>query len=176
MTPNQNKEEISKAYVAALAAKCGLKLGHWSQDSGGVDLTLGAGSPVGAGTLARPKLDVQLKCTSDASKEKADHVSWQLTRDRYNILCQDSSTPIILVLVMLPEREEEWIEHSADALILRKCAWWVWLQGQRMLEEHEASIHIKIPKKQIFSPSALSQFMHNISCGLPLNHQEGSAP
>jgi hypothetical protein len=37
MTPEQHKEEISKAYLYAVAARCAFKVGTWTQDSGGLD-------------------------------------------------------------------------------------------------------------------------------------------
>jgi len=42
VTPNQQREELSKAYVAAVAARCGFKLGTWNQDDDCLDVTIGA--------------------------------------------------------------------------------------------------------------------------------------
>ncbi len=52
MTPNRQREEISKAYVAAVAARCGFKLGEWSQDDGCLDSTIAAAGVLGGGTLS----------------------------------------------------------------------------------------------------------------------------
>jgi hypothetical protein len=60
MTPEQQQEEISKAYLHAVAAQCGFTVASWSQDHGGIDATVGAASTVGAGHVSRPKVDIQL--------------------------------------------------------------------------------------------------------------------
>ena len=101
MTPNQKREEISKAYVAAIAAKCGFKLGHWSQDDDCLDITIGAAGKLGSGTLSGPKIDLQLKSSSNQTHDKGDKIHHQLTRQRYDNLRAESCTPRILVLLML---------------------------------------------------------------------------
>lgn len=68
MTPNQQREELSKAYVAAVAARAGCKLASWSQDSGCLDVTVGTHSGF-EGTLAAPKLDLQLRSSSKPKTE-----------------------------------------------------------------------------------------------------------
>jgi hypothetical protein len=74
VTPKQRKEELSKAYLAALAARLGFKLGSWSQDDDCIDVTIGAAGKLGGGTLSSPKLDIQLKCTSNPAQERDDAV------------------------------------------------------------------------------------------------------
>lgn len=122
MTPEQQKEELSKAYIHAVAARCGFAVGHWSQDHGGVDTTIGAGGAPAPGGLSRPKIDIQLKCTSRTDVLKVDHLVWTLDRAHYDGLRARSHQPHLLVVLMLPEREEEWVEHTLDRLILRRCA------------------------------------------------------
>jgi hypothetical protein len=51
VTPNQLQEEISKAYLHAVAAKCGYAVGKWEQDHGCVDTTVSAATALGNGTL-----------------------------------------------------------------------------------------------------------------------------
>ncbi|HAA57465.1 MAG TPA: hypothetical protein DCE42_22055 [Myxococcales bacterium] len=165
MTENQKREEISKAYVAAVAAKCGFKIGTWSQDDDCLDVTIGAAGKLGRGTLAGPKLDIQLKSSSNQVYDKGDTIRHQLTRDRYDNLRLDSCTPKILVFLLLPEEENEWIEHSVEALTMRRCAYWSSLKGREEIPEGTKSTSIFIPKKNIFSPETLYSLMEKISSG-----------
>jgi hypothetical protein len=80
MTPEQRKEEIGKAYVHAVAARHGFKIGTWSVDDGCLDVTIGREGTLGGGTLANPELDLQLKSTSRKSVVRGDHVAWKLDR------------------------------------------------------------------------------------------------
>lgn len=84
MTPEQRQEEISKAYAHAVAASCGFSIGTWTQDHGCVDTTIGAASTLGEGTIARPKVDIQLKATRRQDLERDTHFCWRLDRDHYN--------------------------------------------------------------------------------------------
>lgn len=165
MTPNQKLEEISKAYVAAIAAKCGFKIGTWSQDDDCLDITIGAAGKLGRGTLAGPKLDLQLKSSSDPKRDKGDKIHHQLLRQRYDNLRMDSCTPKILVFLLLPEEEAQWIEHSTEALILRRCAYWISLKGLEEIPGETKSTMIHIPKENVFSPEALHSLMEKISTG-----------
>jgi hypothetical protein len=75
VTPEQRKEELSRAYLHAVAAKCGFALGNWTQDQSCIDVTVGAAGVLGGGSLADPKLDVQLKCTANQTLVRSDHVA-----------------------------------------------------------------------------------------------------
>jgi hypothetical protein len=167
MTPNQHKEEISKAYLAAIAASLGYKIGTWSQDDSCLDVTIAAASNIG-GKLKGPKLDIQLKCTSDPSHNKNDEISWQLSCTRYDSLRASTATPILLVVLVLPENEKEWVEYSTEQLILRKCAYWISLRGLPSMATGKDSTIIKIPKSNVFSPDKLKEMMTKISDGIPL--------
>lgn len=165
LTPRQQKEEISKAYITAIAARLAYKIGTWSQDDDCLDVTIGAAGILGGGTLASPKLDVQLKCTSEQSRDTGTEISWQLSRKHYDQLRAATVTPKLLVVLMLPENEERWIEYSADELILRRCAYWLSLRGMAPIIGSAESTTVKIPKTNPFSPDIVKTIMEKISRG-----------
>jgi hypothetical protein len=168
MTPEQQREEISKAYTAAIAAHCGFKLGTWSQDDDCLDVTIGAAGALGGGTLAGPKLDLQLKCSSDQRHVHDEHISWSLKRAHYDRLCHDSHTPMLLVILMLPEDTGAWISYSNEQLIMRRCAYWANLHGRDPIPGDEGSATIHVPKHNLFCPDSLRAMMTKISRGEPL--------
>jgi hypothetical protein len=168
MTPNQQGEELSKAYVAAVAAGCGFKLGQWSQDDDCIDVTIGAPSTVGIGLVAGPKIDVQLKCTSDPARDHDDHVTWSLSRAHYGRLRAESLVPIILVVVVLPEEIARWITHSPEELVLRRCGYWASLLGAGDFPEGQDSWTVRISKDSVFSPATLQLLMERSRARVPL--------
>jgi hypothetical protein len=163
MTPEQQKEEISKAYIHAVVAKCGYKLGTWSQDSGLLDVTIGAAGIVGTGTIAAPKIDLQVKCTSDQTNVHEEFISWELEVAHYEILRAKTAAPHLLVVLVLPEEEPKWIEHAVDQLLLRRCAYWVRLTGHPPVATKTKTV--RLPVANVFSPDALAGMMEKLSKG-----------
>lgn len=163
MTPQQQKEELSKAYVHAVAARCGFAVGSWSQDQSCIDVTIAAAGILGSGTLADPKLDLQLKCTSDSYAVKEDHVAWSLERAHYEKLRARASTPKILVVLVLPSQEREWVEHTPESLIVRRCAFWCSPDAWPAIDTGSKLVHL--PLANVFSPRWLSEAMERISRG-----------
>jgi len=166
MTPEQQKEELSKAYLHTVAARCGFAVASWSQDQWGIDVTIGAAGPLGGGSLASPKLDIQLKCTSQQSYLREDHLWWQLDRPNYDRLRARKSVPQLLVVLLLPEDPAVWVEHTPAALILRRCAWWVNMSEMPATEGESKVVHL--PLQQVFSPDQLKTLMEKLSREEPL--------
>ena len=161
MTPEQQKEEISKAYVSAVAAQCLFKIAHWSQDSGCVDLTLAATGVLGDGTYSGPKLDIQMKCTNDTTRMHDKFVSWKLDRDHYDILRTRAATPTILLVLTIPNDVGKTIEVTVNELIVNHCAFWIQLTGMPAIKGKTKTV--RIPKTNIFSPAQLLKIMTTIS-------------
>ncbi len=164
MTPKQRQEEISKAYLHAVAAKSGFAVGSWSQDHGGVDTTVGAAATVEAGHLARPKVDVQLKATTQQHLERGEYLSWQLDIEHYDSLRAAATLPHLLVVLLLPEDVEDSVEHTAAA---RGPPLWLlgehdWDGGRSPRAEDPDRA---APKTQMFSPDALNEILEKVSKG-----------
>lgn len=165
MTPQQRQEEISKAYLHAVAAKCGFAVAGWSQDHGCLDATVGAAATVGTGHLVRPKVDIQLKATGQQGVEHDDYISWTLHIDHYNSLRAPARTPHLLVVLLLPDDVEQSVEHTAEQLVLRRCAYWVNMTGMAPAPAKNQSKTVHLPKSQLFSPAALTTILETISQG-----------
>jgi hypothetical protein len=163
MTDEQRKEEICRAYVLAVAARCGYKVITWSQDTGCVDVSIGASGAIGEGTLADPLLHLQLKCTSDAKHAlKHGSISWFLERAHYEKLRARAANPKLLVVLLLPERREEWVTHTVEELVLRRCAYWVKMTGMPETT-NDSGVTIRLPAHQVFSPEQLRGLMERLS-------------
>jgi hypothetical protein len=168
MTPKQQREEISKAYVHAVAARCGYKVGTWSQDAGCIDVSIAASGILGAGIHSDPQLDLQLKATDDPRHVLRDgRVTFTLPRAHYDRLVAPRSIPKVLVVLVLPEDASLWVSHTAEQLVLRRCAWWRRMTGDPALppENTDAFVTVHLPPSQHFSPDALQQMMTRVGLG-----------
>ncbi|MBL4683371.1 MAG: DUF4365 domain-containing protein [Nannocystaceae bacterium] len=163
MTPQQQREEVSKAYVAAVAAQGGFKLGTWTQDDDCLDVTVGAAGTLGGGTLAGPKLDLQLKASTDQGHDHPEHIAWSLSRAHYDKLRHDAVLPRLLVVLMLPEKLEHSVEHGADKLVMRRCAYWTCLLGADAIRGTAESTTVHLAKANVFSPDALKSLLEKVS-------------
>lgn len=167
MTPemylNEQLEEFSRAYAAAVAAVAGMAWSRPSVDLDSVDLTVTAR---GLNYEIRgPKVDLQLKCTGHPVLDRGRQWhSLRLRRKNYNDLSPVRvAVPRILVLVCVPPDPGDWVRQSADEMVLRGCGYWVSLRGLTPIEAH--SKVVRVPTANIFSPTALDGMMQRIGGG-----------
>ncbi len=158
LTENKIKEEISLAYVLAIAATKAFSTEITRVDSDSVDATIRYNGYLDENsTLYSPEIKLQLKATSNPNIIK-DNIHFPLPIKNYNDLRARSGTPRLLVVLCLPEDRESWLNHSSDQLILKKCAYFLNLKG--MIDtDNETNVTIKIPKVNIFSPEKLYDLM-----------------
>lgn len=72
--------------------------------------------------------------------------------------------PRVLVVVLVPEDLDNWLQQSEQCLRMKHCAYWVSLYG---MEEspNSASITVRIPRSQIFDVAGVHQIMERIGRG-----------
>lgn len=106
----------------------------------------------------RPALDLQLKATVNLRRlSDGRHVSFPVKRRNYNLLCCDTQTPRLLVVLDLPSGREEWMTLTADELILRRRAYWLYLGGRE--ETEQTSVTVRIPTTNLFDLEGLTELM-----------------
>ncbi|MDW9503040.1 DUF4365 domain-containing protein [Sinorhizobium meliloti] len=174
---SQNVEaELSYAYIHAVAAHAGMacEVAGRHHDNAGVDAQITAWGPFPQGGY-RHEVDikVQLKATVSAPATIGNFLSYSLSGiARYNDLRSAAvATPRILVVLFLPKETEEWIQHSEESLLLRRCAYWVSLRGAAESNNKTAQT-VYLPKKQVFDSSALQGLAAAISRGDIPTYQE----
>lgn len=160
---NNLKEQFSYAHIHAVVAAAGycFKMSSREEDNDGIDLTIRAlGS---RGSRSRPTVDVQVKSTASALREDSLNVYYDLDVDAYKKLCSnDYSNPYILILVLLPEKSDDWLSsHTAQELCLRKCSYWKSFSGEPEIP-NKKTIRVPIPKDNLFTVSALQKIMTKI--------------
>lgn len=164
---SQNVEaELSYAYIHAVAAKAhmGCEVASRHDDSAGIDAKITAWGPFAGGILQEVDLKVQLKATVKPPALVGDSYSYSLSGlNRYDDLrSTEVATPRILVVLFLPQTSEDWLHHSEEALLMRKCAYWVSLRGAGA-SENEKTQTVYLPRTQLFDPHSLSRLMASLS-------------
>lgn len=150
--PKTRMAQLSVSYVHAIASYCGFGADVPSVDHDSVDIT------VSSSAGKKPKLDIQLKATTQIDVTTETEFSFPLTVKNYNELRGETMSPRILVVLCMSSNQGEWVKHSVDELAVRKCAYWISLQGQPETANKE-NISIRIPTANMFSPEALSELM-----------------
>jgi hypothetical protein len=59
-------------------------------------------------------------------------------------------------VLIQPTNEEEWLEQTDDALTLRRCAYWISLEGLPA-KDASSSVRISVPRRNVLSAEALNR-------------------
>jgi len=151
MHPNDKKERFSMAYIAAVAAHAGFHVAKPELDRDSIDGILLCDEG------RRPRIEFQAKATArDLLGDET--LPFPLSIKNYDDLRRDCVVPRVLIVVALPANEEDWLDQSEDALILRHCGYWASLAGAPE-RENTASVTVPIPRHQRFDTTAVKALM-----------------
>ncbi len=160
------QEQFSVAYLQAICAIAGYVVYSPIPDVDKVDWTVCA--PGVQGTLRSPRLDIQLKSQRREALGSSSDVRYELDRPTHDALAaRNHHVPRILVLVLLPRDEDEWMHQTEAQLSLRRCAYWRCLAGEPSTP-NATSVTVSIPRAQVLSVAALKAIMHRIADGEPI--------
>jgi hypothetical protein len=160
MEPNQQLEQLSRAYVRAVAAAAGVAVYEPEVDHDSIDLGLAARG--GPGLLRSPRLELQIKATRrDLLREDGIHYPLKL-KNFEDLRGSDFLVPRILVVVLIPSDPTDWLTQTEEELVLRRCGYWL------SLREHpsttgKTSITTILPTENLFSAQAIHALMERIA-------------
>jgi hypothetical protein len=155
------QEAVSRAYIHAIAARCGLGCSSRDFDCG-IDLSVHTIRRVGHRYVESGfNLDIQAKSTTTAVVTPAQ-VLYDMEVKTYDDL-RDTGVgcPRMVVLLVMPDDETTWTEQNEDHLLLRKCAYWASLKGMPATT-NTATIRVAIPRVNVFSVDALTRLMDKV--------------
>ncbi|MEO5328119.1 MAG: DUF4365 domain-containing protein [Magnetococcus sp. THC-1_WYH] len=163
MDLNLQKEKFSEAYVRAVAAVAGFGVSRPEVDDDSVDLTIAARG--GNGTVRSPRLDIQLKCTANATIHGDEAFSFPLKIKNYDDLRDEHvMVPRVLVVMRVPDDLADWFETTEDQLLLRHCGYWVSLRGEPTMD-NTTNKTVTIPRNQLLTVDNLRSLMNRIGTG-----------
>lgn len=172
----QNIEsELSYAYLHALASRAGFACGYTTRhlDGAGVDAVISEDnrrlSP--DSQLFSFDVHVQLKATTQIPVEQRGRFSFSLKIPQYNRLRNTNvNSPRILVVLYLPPEEVDWLSHSEEYLVSRRCAYWVSLRNAPESQNAEYQT-VYVPRNQVLSISSLTELMTRFSRREEINYE-----
>ncbi len=122
------------------------------------------------------EVHVQLKATYQTPVEQDGDFSYSLTVPRYDKLRKPQvNSPRILVILYLPGDTTEWLRHSEDCLVAKRCAYWVSLRNapDSANPKHQT---VYVPRRQILSVESLTELMTRFSRREEINYEGRHAP
>jgi hypothetical protein len=167
VTENEQKQQLSVAYVHAVAARCGYTCQVQTIDEDSVDVQVGAKGYVHDQSLVcSPRIEIQLKATSTL-RLKPRYLSFPLRLKNYHELRAPTLIPRLLVVLVLPKNPAEWIETSEECMISRRCAYWASLLGMKETP-NTSNVSVRLPRSQQFNAEQLQRLMQRVSSEEPL--------
>ncbi len=159
-------EALSRAYLQAVAAACGLTFSLRSSDYG-IDMTLH--EVVRQGRRYRETglaLDVQLKCTTRAVW-RSRALAFDLDATTYDDLSTPGPRPRVLAVLAIPLAEARWLSVTERRLGIGGAMYWLSLTGESPTV-NRSSVRVEIPRRHLFTPAALERIISLIRNGRPL--------
>jgi hypothetical protein len=163
MITNLRKEDLSLSYLNAVCAYKGIAVEIQRHDEDSIDVMI---KKVMVRQATRrefvTQIAVQLKATSQNLVEDENSFSFSLSIKNYNDLRRESSVPMILCVLRLPNEERDWLIHSVNELILRNCMYWCVLTNLPD-SNNEETVSIRIAKENRLTPENALELMQKVA-------------
>ena len=154
---NTLKEQFSLAYIYAVATRAGYLIDGVRVDRDSVDGVL-------KGDFGRrPRIEFQAKATA-RDLVRSDHIAFPLPIKNYDDLRVDTMTPRLLIVVLLPDDQSQWLKQSPDATCMRHCGYWLSL-ANRPPVPNTTTTTVHIPLAQVFDCRQLTGLMAKAEAG-----------
>lgn len=156
-------ETLQVGYLHAVAAAAGCSLAQPFPDNG-IDWHVSHSSRAHA-VDDEVTIKVQLKSTYQvAPHPQGPSFGFTLDNDHLAKLARTpASVHKILVVMLVPRTQEEWLRASHDRLELRHCCYWINLAGHAVTGRRKTTV--RIPTARIFDDRALCEIMTRVGAG-----------
>ncbi|MET9546273.1 DUF4365 domain-containing protein [Streptomyces sp. NPDC006627] len=156
-------ETLQVGYLHAVAAAAGCSLSQPFPDNG-IDWHVSHSAP-GHTVDDEVTIKVQLKCTYQTAPDP-DRPAFSFTLDNPH-LEKLARTPVsvhkILVVMLVPRSQDDWLRAGHDRLDLRHCCYWTNLAGHPVTGRRRTTV--RIPTSRIFDDRALREIMTRVGTG-----------
>ncbi len=158
--------ELSYAYIHAVASHAGFGCTYTDRhtDNVGVDAVLRAREKLATDSILTDfTVDVQLKATIKNPAENGGNYSYSLRVKHYDKLrITTTAAPRLLVVLFLPQDSADWLSHSENELIAKRCAYWVSLRAAPESPNSDQQT-VYLPKNNLVSPNGLRDLLTRFS-------------
>ena len=160
MNLNERKARFSLSYIGAVASHAGFEVAEPKVDRDSVDGIFI--SDFGR----RPQIHFQAKATA-RDLVSQNRIHFPLPVKNYDDLRIEAINPRILIVLIMPQETQEWIDQTDDELCLRRCAYWMSLEGQPP-SSNTSSVTVRVPMHKVFGSAKLIEMMTSANAGRPL--------
>ena len=170
MTIEQQKEHLSNGFLGILAARRSFTLDKPALDLG-VDYqlkkTYSYVKPDGKlrYTYDSRYIDLQLKATTENEVlYDINGIKYDLEVKNYNDLIErqtNGQAPLVLILFILPDDQNEWVLINPGEIKLRRNAFWYQPPAGSVPSANSATVRITIPKGNLID-SNICVTLHNL--------------
>ena len=167
MTGTRRMENLSVAYLSAIAAQASVDFEISRHDEDSVDCMLKKVVVLEGGSQFRSCLHVQLKSTASKNLYSIgeDAITYKLKKKNYDDLRKRGTNEMILCLLILPEESEKpWIECTDDELLLHGRMYWCSLRNKPDATQQDR-VPAELPKDQFLDPNTLDTLMTRVAGG-----------
>lgn len=167
MTETRRMEDLSIAYLSAIAAQASVDFETTRHDADSVDCMLKKVVAMEDGSLFRSSLHVQLKSTASKNLYSIaeDAITYQLKKKNYDDLRRLGTSEIILCLLVLPdESKKPWVECTDDELLLHGRMYWCSLRNKPDATQKDR-VPVELPKDQFLDQNTLNELMIQVAGG-----------
>lgn len=166
MISTKNQEAISQSYFLAIAAKADLTMNIYSRDENSTDASLEKMVVYSNGQKFKAKIDVQLKSVYSSNAyhyNEKGNIVYNLKVKNYNDLVAKSNHPQLLVLLILPQGDEnDWILQSTDKLIIKRCMYYASFADNQPSSNTD-TITVTICKDNVFNVENINKLFKKIA-------------
>lgn len=163
-TPTEHaQEQLSRAYVRAVAAKARVKY-EWNDEDYGIDgefQLIGENPGGGVFPNGRP-VEFQLKASTNCH-DQGQEVAYDLDVEVYNNLLEyeDIVGCVCLLVYDMPDDETAWLDCTADELILRTCCYY-WIPSGTPSNNSQTK-RIKMATDDTLTPASLPSLVQHLT-------------
>jgi hypothetical protein len=159
-------EMLQTGYLQAVAAAAGCAVAKPIPDAHGIDYQVSHGS--NKHTMdSIAEIRVQLKATSTVTREtirtKGDFPLELENADLARLSISPVTIPRLLVVLLLPKDQAEWLRADHDELAVRHCAYWINLEGVSTRGEKTTTVRVALD--HVFDDRALCEIMRKVGAG-----------
>jgi hypothetical protein len=166
MYKTQKKEQFSIAFIKAIAAPLGFNPARFEIDDDSVDIVFTSKGYIGK-KKRNPQINIQMKCTKMLQSGDG-YLHYNLPLKNYDDLRgYDQANPSYLVVVCVPDNEDEWVTCNSNDITLKYSGYWISLRDFPETK-NDSTVNIKIPITQKLNKESLQFLMDKASEGIML--------
>ena len=163
LNKNDVKEELSYAYVHDIASKAKFFCEPKGKDRDSIDAHIEGYDFRDGNISTAPQIDVQLKATAQLDVADEGFFSFPLSIKNYDDIRNTYRTAdAILIVLIMPDRPELWLDTNEEELVARNSAYWCDIKGAGE-SENKTSQTVYIPRENQLTPESLTTLMSRVA-------------